>query len=321
MKEIFLAAGFALLLVAQSACVSYAADTEQIVVGVREDARPFAWFDKGNQRFEGFLVEVCRYAIENMGLTAKEIPVTAQNRFYFLEKPVDQGGVHMLCDTTSITLSRARLRLFSPIVFLSGISYAVSPAAEKKQIENFTASQKNASGAQATDNCSEKNTERVPVKNSMQPLMHVGVLGGTTAFETVRRDETLSLFRLEKNESVCVNSALHNYEAGIQELCSGKIAYFFGDRDLIAYHLNEYKKTEKGKNCDAVLSRKFFSYEPYALVVRDSRVDIFKKLQAALFELFRDEKTLNSIIKNSFGDQKPSGLLSALFRINAIGKL
>lgn len=313
MTNIRFALAAILLLLAQAA---YVADAEEIVVGIREDARPFAWYDAEQERFRGFVVDVCNYAFDKMRVVPVEVPVNARNRFGLLDKPVAKGGVDMLCDTTSVTISRAERRLFSPIIFLSGVSYAVSPSAEQAQIDRVASKQNG-----ANDGCSGANDKLEPATANRPALLRVGVLGGTTASEAVRSEEARALFRLQDGEAICIESGLRNYATGIRELCNGKLAYFFGDRDMLAYYLDEYRGTEGGENCDAVLSRKFFSYEPYALVIRDDRLDIVKRLQVALFQLFRDRESLDEIFGDSFDGREPSELLSALFRINAIGKL
>ena len=70
-----------------------------------------------------------------------------------------------------------------------------------------------------------------------------------------------------------------------------------------------------------MLSRKFFSYEPYALVIRDDRLDVMKRLQVAIFQLFRDREAIDKMFRDSFDGREQSDLLRALFRINAIGRL
>lgn len=298
----------ALLLTQTVLAPCFAAET--IVVGYRKDARPFVHLtDPRGPQFDGFLARLCDQVLERAGYEVRRVPVDAASRWTEL----DNRSIDMLCDTTSVTLNRSMERLFSPMVFLGGVSYAYSPAAEEKFLaaDSKAASTAAVSPAEVAPACSDN--------LSPPPLLRVGVLSATTADLAVRKSETLKLFRLRPGERICVVSVDGNYADGIRQLCHGEFAFFFGDRDMLKAYLDEELERE-GSDCDAILSGKFFSYEPYALVVRPDRVDIALRLQNALYQIFSDG-TAEKLFEDYFDDREKSALLQALFRINAIGRI
>jgi ABC-type amino acid transport substrate-binding protein len=299
---------------------------ESVVVGYREDARPFVHMsDPEGPKFSGFLSDFCDAALSLAGYEVKRVAVDAASRW----RKLDNDEVDMLCDTTSVTLERAGKRLFTPIIFLSGVSYAYSAKAEQAFLSAYSAA---ASGAEAAGEpvgggpalgsapfcAGQVATLQPSLPADRLPVLRVGVLNETTAQEAVRNSETLKLFRLRKGEKICIKSLTGNYEKGVADLCRGDIAFFFGDRDMLQSYLEAHLQQDKA--CDAILSGKFYSYEPYALVVRPDRVDLAVALQAAIYETFASGKA-DSLFNDHFRDRPKSSLLEALFRINRIGRV
>jgi ABC-type amino acid transport substrate-binding protein len=299
---------------------------ESVVVGYREDARPFVHMsDPEGPKFSGFLSDFCDAALSLAGYEVKRVAVDAASRW----RKLDNDEVDMLCDTTSVTLERAGKRLFTPIIFLSGVSYAYSAKAEQAFLSAYSAA---ASGAEAAGEpvgggpalgsapfcAGQVATLQPSLPADRLPVLRVGVLNETTAQEAVRNSETLKLFRLRKGEKICIKSLTGNYEKGVADLCRGDIAFFFGDRDMLQTYLEAHLQQDKA--CDAILSGKFYSYEPYALVVRPDRVDLAVALQAAIYETFASGKA-DSLFNDHFRDRPKSSLLEALFRINRIGRV
>ena len=106
--------------------------TEKSLVrmGVRVDAKPFAWQDRASGSFLGFLVDLCTDAATRAGYPFEQVPITAAERIEIL------GGarrdIDVLCDPTTITLGRMRAFAdleppgsvsFSPIVFVANGTY------------------------------------------------------------------------------------------------------------------------------------------------------------------------------------------------------
>ncbi len=313
----------------------HARAAEPVVAGYREDARPFVHLsDSGGPAFSGFIAEFCDQALALAGYEVTRVPVDAVSRW----RKLDASEVDMLCDTTSVTKERAGLRLFTPIIFLSGVSYAYSAKAEQAFISRYSAAAKavTKTAAAATSEVAGGSSSdvaaigRAPycagqaesLKPSLPadrtPLLRVGVLNETTAQDAVRSSETLELFRLRPGEVICIESLVGNYAQGVEWLCRGDIAFFFGDRDMLQTYLDEHLQNDR--DCDAILSGKFYSYEPYALIVRPDRVDLALALQSAIFTLFANGES-ERLFEQHFPKRSKSNLLEALFRINSIGRV
>lgn len=77
----------------------------QVDVGVRTDARPFVWWDEGTKGFNGFIYNLCLKAVTHAGYMPNFVKVDSKARTEFLE--TGAGGYDLLCDPTTLTLSRA----------------------------------------------------------------------------------------------------------------------------------------------------------------------------------------------------------------------
>ncbi len=298
---------------------------EPIVAGYREDARPFVHLsDPDGLVFSGFIAEFCNKALELADYEVTRVPVDAVSRW----QKLDDLKVDMLCDTTSVTKDRAGKRLFLPIIFLSGVSYAYSAKAEQVFIDQYPPSATSKVAAESLPDTAKLG--RAPYcagqPDSLQPslpadrtpLLRVGVLNETTGEDAVRSSEALELFRLRREEVICIESLVGNYAEGVEQLCRGDIAFFFGDRDMLQTYLDEH--LQKDEDCDAILSGKFYSYEPYALIVRPDRVDLALALQSAIFTMFANGDS-DRLFDKHFPNRSKSDLLKALFRINSIGRV
>ncbi len=298
------------LAVALAFCAG-ATSGETISVGFREDAAPFI-FQEGSDppRFAGFLADLCTSALERAQISFTAVPVDSRTRF----EKLAAGEIDLLCDTTSVTMERARDMLFSPMVYVSGVSYLYSANAEKKLIEayqNQPADQKQPFSGRGP------NCDNLPA--GVSPVLKVAVLPDTTARLALSREDEERLFRLRRgmDETVCYSEDATSYREGVAALCAGEVAFFLGDRDMLSYYLDAYLKTGE---CDALLSGRFLSYEPYAFVVRDGRVDLAKMLQEQIFGLFRSGKA-EELFRVYFSKTRKSDLLEALFRLNSVGAL
>lgn len=125
-----------LLLAAAVACLSApaAADTLQkiketgtIVLGVRQDAKPFSFID-GQGQAAGYSVEICQAvaaaAQQQLGLETLAIDyklVTTENRFQL----VQDGTVDLDCGISSYTLTRRADVDFSLLIFATGTDLLV----------------------------------------------------------------------------------------------------------------------------------------------------------------------------------------------------
>jgi ABC-type amino acid transport substrate-binding protein len=93
-----------------------------IRIGVRQDARPFSYYnDLGEPA--GYTVEICRAAsarikaaIDLAELKVEYVKVTTEDRF----DAIKEGRIDLLCEATTVTLSRREQVSFSSPVFVTG---------------------------------------------------------------------------------------------------------------------------------------------------------------------------------------------------------
>lgn len=77
---------------------------EEVTIGVRDDARPFIWWDPDTKEYLGFFWDVCTEAVQRAGYRFHEVKVEAGKRADFLI--TGAGDFDLLCDPTTITLKR-----------------------------------------------------------------------------------------------------------------------------------------------------------------------------------------------------------------------
>jgi hypothetical protein len=124
-----------------AALASQAAAQAIPVIGVRKDARPFAWQESGLENtYRGYLVDICQDAVTRAGYHYDQEGISARQREAILDGrftvPREEGEgsvtIDLLCDPTTITLARldrfagdpaTQHGIFSPIVFLANGSY------------------------------------------------------------------------------------------------------------------------------------------------------------------------------------------------------
>src|SRR6266446_3916075 len=127
----FAAATGAALMIALGAASAGTVDRigqdKAIRIAYREDAPPFSYKDKIGEP-AGFMVDLCRAVAKKLaeernlaGLNVIYVPVTAADRF----DAITQEKADLLCEPTSVTLSRRQLVDFSIPTFLDGASLIV----------------------------------------------------------------------------------------------------------------------------------------------------------------------------------------------------
>lgn len=172
-------------------------ETGAIRLGHRADARPHSFVD-GAGTPRGYIVELCREVVQTLRAQLKRdikihyIVVTAQNRF----EMVRENKIDLLCEPSSITISRRETVDFSIPTFVDGAGVAF----RGKEIERFE------------DFAGKK----------------VGVLGGTTTHELLRT----TLGQLGLHTEIVV---VKDHRDGIRLLSQGKLDAYFADRAILAY--------------------------------------------------------------------------------------
>lgn len=253
---------------------------EPVVVGVRCDAPPFAYWqgaaascgERGRGEFRGYVVELCRTLLRSIGRQFREVAITASSRFSALET----GEADILCEPTTVNVARASEVHFSQIFFVSGVSYLY--------------------------------TTREPGQGN-RGRIRVGVLSGTTAEATVERMVAENTFRVGRELVDLVHPETH--QEGVDGICKGELDFYVGDRDIIT------SLAARIDGCEARASGKFFSYEPYAIAVAKRDPELAMDIQRALYVAFADGVP-QRLFANHFPRKEPSGALKALWMLQAI---
>jgi ABC-type amino acid transport substrate-binding protein len=221
-ERIWLAAAFAIWLVmtvgvASAGVLDRIAQEKAIRIAYREDAPPFSFKDKIGEP-AGFMVDLCRAVAKKLaeernlaGLNVIYVAVTAADRF----EAITQQKADLLCEPTSVTLSRRQLIDFSIPTFLDGASLIVRADGPKKLDE--LAGRK------------------------------VGVAAGTTTEESLRnslKDAGIGA------EVVAANT----HGEGLAMLDDGKITAYFADRSILLFLIKDSKAPEKLRLADDYLS-------------------------------------------------------------------
>jgi len=193
-------------------------DQEKAIrIAYREDAPPFSYKDKIGEP-TGFMVDLCRAVAKKLAeqrniptLNVTYVPVTAADRF----EAITQQKADLLCEPTSVTLSRREQVDFSIPTFLDGAGLMVRADGPKNL--RALADQK------------------------------VGVLAGTTTEEALRN----TLKEAGINADI---TAAKTHGEGLAMLDEGKISAYFGDRSILLFLIKESKAPEKLRLADDYLS-------------------------------------------------------------------
>ncbi|HEX4186070.1 MAG TPA: amino acid ABC transporter substrate-binding protein, partial [Stellaceae bacterium] len=188
-----------------------------IRLAYREDAPPFSYKDKLGEP-AGFMVDLCRAVAKKLAeqrnlpaLNAVYVPVTAADRF----EAVTQQKADLLCEPTSVTLSRREQVDFSIPTFLDGASLMAR-----------------ADGP--------KNLRDLAGKT-------VGVLAGTTTEEALRNT-------LKETGITGDIVAAKTHDEGLAMLDDGKISAYFGDRSILLFLIKQSQAPDKLRLADDYLS-------------------------------------------------------------------
>ena len=193
-------------------------DQEKAIrIAYREDAPPFSYKDKIGEP-TGFMVDLCRAVAKKLAeqrniptLNVTYVPVTAADRF----EAITQQKADLLCEPTSVTLSRREQVDFSIPTFLDGAGLMVRADGPKNL--RALAGQK------------------------------VGVLASTTTEEALRN----TLKEAGINADI---TAAKTHGEGLAMLDEGKISAYFGDRSILLFLIKDSKAPEKLRLADDYLS-------------------------------------------------------------------
>jgi ABC-type amino acid transport substrate-binding protein len=167
-----------------------------IRIAYRRDAPPFS-YQNGDAKPAGFIVDLCDAVTKRLSqqlnlpsLKISYVPVTASDRF----DAIQQGKADLLCEATSVTLSRRKMMDFSVDTFVDGASLITT----------------------------------VTSLTSLKAMagQKIGVLAGTTTEQALRN--TLAA---EGINATVVLVPTHN--EGLTMLDGGQLSAYFADRTIL----------------------------------------------------------------------------------------
>lgn len=173
-------------------------ETQTLRIGYRHFAPPYSYASASGQP-SGYIVDLCREVGASLKRTLnlpklnfEYVKVTAEDRL----EAVRDGRIDILCEPTSMTMSRRSMLDFSLPTFIDGAS-VVTAGAPVKGLEDLAGRK-------------------------------VGVLKGTTTEETLRN--TMAQMRVNANVV-----AVKDHPEGLRMLVDGKLDAYFGDRGILNY--------------------------------------------------------------------------------------
>ena len=99
-----------------------------IRIAYRRDAPPFS-YQNGDDKPTGFIVDLCQVVAKRLSqqvdvpaLSVSYVPVTAADRF----DAISQGKADLLCEATTVTMSRRKLIDFSVDTFVDGAGLIIA---------------------------------------------------------------------------------------------------------------------------------------------------------------------------------------------------
>ncbi len=250
-------------------------------LGYRVDAPPFSYVENISQKWSnspiGYSVSLC----ERIGRAAKNnnlyaffefVEVTAENRFQKLKT----GDIDILCEATTVTLERIRAFDSTLFTFLSGASFMYP--AHRKDIND---------------------------KDFLEKK--IGVLKNTTTlnamYNIISKKIKISEDRFKAKDLNLVE--VESHDKSIELFKDKQIDIYFADRDILL----ALKQRAANKGLRLIVSRRYFTNEPYALFVRKNTDDLLYIANKTLVELYR-----TGDIRRIFASNFPGFIMSRSLR-------
>jgi polar amino acid transport system substrate-binding protein/glutamate/aspartate transport system substrate-binding protein len=251
-------------------------ESKVLRLAVREDAPPFS-SKNADGRYVGYSVALCQ-AIANAlkkqlsiaDLKIEYVPVTASDRFDIMTG----HKADILCEATSATLTRREAIDFSIPTFVSGTGLVIR--------------------------------EGGPMDMKSLTGKKLGVLGGTTAEEALRRT-----LKDQKISATIVPAVSH--EEGMSALEKQEVEAYFADRTILQYWLATRKSPQK-----FLLAEEYLTIEPYALGLPGNDPTFRLAVDRELSRMYRSGAVIK-LFRGAFGEKaKPTNLLKALYTISGL---
>jgi polar amino acid transport system substrate-binding protein/glutamate/aspartate transport system substrate-binding protein len=245
------------------------AETGTLRIGFRADAAPYSYRTVSGEP-AGYIVDLCR-EVANSVKASRQLPklaidyveVTAANRFDVLR----EGKIDLLCEPTSMTMSRRAVVDFSLPTFIDGAGVLF----------------------------------RTGQVHGLEDLRgkRIGVLAGTTTEETLRA----TLGQLDIKATIVPTS---DHPAGVKRLTNGEIDAYFADRGILNYLLVNSRDPAGLKISDQYFTFETYALalprgdDVFRLLVDATlaelyRTDRIKKIYARSFGTFPPDQFINAL--------------------------
>ncbi|WP_311044508.1 hypothetical protein [Rhizobium sp. NZLR11] len=307
------------------------ARSKDVVVGFRTDIPPFSYqapSDQGgkNKPYLGYLADICYEIFDNSEYRLIESAIDSKSRFSAMRQasdaPSDATKVDLLCDAVTIRLDdpeRMQAGLFSPIVFVSGVSYLSRSLRTFRDVELGYLVPSTAERV-AKEACT---LDALRLGTSTKaPFCFTGdrsdCLTQRPAIQTTS-EPTKSLSERNSTVPSYVLCPMDDHDKLIAWFCSdsARDKVYVGDREIILGKLAAWKAA--GKACDGVRDPfQSFTYEPYALVVSKADPVLFAFVQRRIYELFSHRAGAEALFYKWFPAQTMSEPLAWLFSLNGV---
>ncbi|ARO32329.1 hypothetical protein NXC14_PA00032 (plasmid) [Rhizobium sp. NXC14] len=290
-------------------------------IGFRRDAEPFS-YEAGPssvRRYRGYVADLC-YSIFDAHYRIDEVPVTTENRFDSFRNghPADRPttSVDMLCDPTTLRFWRKPGDeeidgIFSPIVFVSGVSYLLRRPEPGWRKIDFAYVRDTTAVDVAIEACKvdlfgmfPTDQRCVPAPQSRCPMIN----------STAEKDAPIFRF-----------CEFEDYDSLTQWFCgpeSHRWLVFFGDREIIQAKLESFYNAGRCDKNNIEKEASFYTYEPYALLIapgpREAELAAF--VQRGLYDFFSHRAKAISLFRAYFPDVQMSPMMANLFLLNGVDK-
>jgi Bacterial extracellular solute-binding proteins, family 3 len=317
---------------------------EQIDVGFRADAAPFSYLiergtgeESGEERYSGYIADLCYKIFASNAYRLKAINVTANDRFEKLKN----GEIDVLCDPVTLRYSRgdgrAEYGVFSPIVFVTGVSYLWRQEPDTRPPEMLiayvdkTSAEEVAKHACETDHFRWRDTQREfdpAVDCEPRKGSECGIPTSDDNAESGKPDNrTYKLCKASSHDELVAWICAHDQPEGDDQTEAGGQAEpelkwskaYFGDQDIINGKLDAWIRA--GNECAEVeRQREVYTYEPYALVIsrRAGNMDLIAHVQRRIYEIFSNRPEALALFVAHFPGKTMSVPLANLFLLNAV---
>jgi len=284
---------------------------DELIVGVRQDAKPFSYRNINEEvansfdEFSGYVVEICRQTFDDLRKIVPELSLrTVTTTAFQREQMLETGQIDVLCDPASIASERSSWGVPSTPIFLTGIGFAAAEPFPRTAYCGAIV------GIVTGTTSNLRSLQRILNGNEMVRFKTVleGAIDGKKE-ASIKSEECL---RLGTEISPPAIKRYQTHDVAVKDFCEGKFLYYVGDIDIIAAKIKEY-------GCRARLSTNTFTEERYVIYIstsdsQDSRAALRAKFLSVLQHGILTSNYIGIAFHREFAGYKPSQPLQIFVR-------